>query len=85
MLEHIEIQVLFFQAEGQIFAQGLEIDICSWGETKEEALDDFYKTVMLETADRKKDGGSIRDIGPAPEKFLRFADMNNLHRVIIVH
>ena len=85
MPDFIEIQVLFYKADNQIFCQGLEIDICAWGDTKEKALDDFYKTVMLETFDRQKDGGSIRDIGPAPDKFLKFADLNNLSSVIVIH
>ena len=84
MVEYTEIQILLFKKEGQIFAQGLEIDICSWGKTEEIARERFMALLVSETTRRRKEGGSLADIGPPPEKFTKFADLNNLHRVIVI-
>lgn len=77
-----EIQVLFYQDNDQIVAQGLEVDICGWGQTREAALQDFITSMVIEILMREKDGGCLDDIGPAPQKFLKFLDVNTgLHRV----
>lgn len=73
-----QIQVIFFEENNHVIAQGLEVDICAWGDTKEEAKLAFLFVLAAEIRLHSEKGGSIMDIGPAPQNFFKYAGQNDL-------
>jgi len=60
-----KMRVIIFQQADKWIAQGIEHDICTQGESPEEAMERFALTIQLED---KEDGG-VKRIATAPEYF----------------
>jgi len=75
------LRVVIYPEDEFIIAQGLELDICAWGKSEEEAFDNFSVLMRLEKGLREKDGGNLSDIGPAPDRFFDYWSDNNGQRM----
>ena len=68
-----QIQVLIYEEHQYFVIQGLELDICAWAKTAKRARENFITLYNIEKTYREKQGGSIDDIGPAPDFFFEQA------------
>lgn len=64
-----DIDTVTYEQSGHHIVQGLQYDICAVGSTKEKAQENFELIVLAEKSSREKEGGSLADIGPAPQEF----------------
>lgn len=68
-VEMPKMDTVIYKENGKYIVQGLQYDIVSFGATETEALQDFELTVRAERHFREANGGSLEDIGPAPQQF----------------
>lgn len=68
-VEMPKMDTVIYEENGNYIVQGLQYDIVSFGATEAQALKDFELTVRAERHFREANGGSLEDIGPAPQQF----------------
>ena len=74
------IRFIVFRDEQIWVAQGLEVDICAQADSAEGAAELFGATVRCESKEMAAEGGSLSDIGKAPDAFFELWNAGDVTR-----